>query len=235
MLHHSLMLEQHDALLRSLVDSNNALLNQVSLLTVKINTLLRPTEPPSRPEPSPSLAGVIPAMLLPQPAREPYAPEHYAGDLGCCQAFLTQVSLVFGLQPASYSSDKAKIAYLISLLIGSARDWGTVVWECCPELCASYPLFVNEMKKVFDHPVRAREVSMLLSSLKQGSRSLAEFSVEFRTLAGESSWNDVAIQGAFYRGLFNSMKDELDTRYDPPPRPRLSRCPLHSTGQYVAG
>ena len=68
------------------------------------------------------------------------------------------------------------------------------------------------MKKVFDHPVRGRDTSKRLLSLHQGSHSVAEFSVEFRTLATESGWNDEALQGFFLSGLSDTVKDELAAR-----------------------
>lgn len=44
-------------------------------------------------------------------------------------------------------------------------------------------MFVNELRKVFDHPVQGRE-----ASIQQGSHSVAEY-YEFRTLAGEAGWD----------------------------------------------
>lgn len=44
---------------------------------------------------------------------------------------------------------------------------------------------------------------------------MAEYSVEFWTLAADSKWNEEAIQGAFVNGLNDSVKDELATRDEP--------------------
>uniref|UniRef100_A0A3P8S613 DUF4939 domain-containing protein n=1 Tax=Amphiprion percula TaxID=161767 RepID=A0A3P8S613_AMPPE len=83
----------------------------------------------------------------PLPVQEPYVPvpERYSGDFGSCQAFLTQ--------PYSYATDRARIAYLVSLLSGDTRDWGTAVWQQQSALCHLYFAFVDEMKKIFDHPL----------------------------------------------------------------------------------
>lgn len=96
---------------------------------------------------------------------------------------MTQVSLVIGLQPRSYSLDKAKIAFLVSLLSGAVRVWRTGVWEKQDPLMNSFDAFASEMKKLFDHAC--------LLSLTQGSRCVAEYAVEFRSLANETQWNDV--------------------------------------------
>ena len=52
-------------------------------------------------------------------------PERYDGDLGKCKFFLTQCSIAFQLQPRFYPNDRAKIAYIISLLTGKALAWAT--------------------------------------------------------------------------------------------------------------
>lgn len=67
---------------------------------------------------------------------------------------------------------------------------------------------------MFNHPVCGRDASNRLTNIRQGSRSVADYAIEFRTLAAESGWNDPALQGAFYRGLQETLKDELATRDD---------------------
>lgn len=79
----------------------------------------------------------------------------------------------------------------------------------------SFTTFVSEIKKVFDHPVWGRDAAKCLLSLRQGSHSVAEFSVEFRTIAEDSGWNDEALQGIFVGGLSELLKDELVSRDDP--------------------
>lgn len=215
-----ILLGQHDQVLRGLAESNQILLSQMSMLVDRVAELAarNPQQPPtpasavsSESTFASSSAG---ASQGPPITREPFVPtpERYGGDLGTCQAFLMQVSLVFELQPATYSTDRSRIAYVLSLLTGSARDWGSAVWEAQSPLCHSYPAFSQEMKKVFDHPIRGHEAGRRLFTLRQGSRSTAEYAVEFRTLAAGSGWNDLALQGAFRRGLCEGVKDELATR-----------------------
>lgn len=42
--------------------------------------------------------------------------------------------------------------------------------------------------------LKGKDISQRLLSLNQGARSVAEYSVEFRTLAAESGWNDESLQ-----------------------------------------
>ena len=68
------------------------------------------------------------------------------------------------------------------------------------------------MRRVFGHPVRGREASQRLLRLRQGSRSVASFAVEFRTLTAESGWNEEALQGVFLSALSDDIKDQLTSR-----------------------
>ncbi|CAJ1074292.1 uncharacterized protein LOC124485733 [Xyrichtys novacula] len=212
------VLAQHDELLRSLVSSNHVMLNQISELTTQLRGLAGQIAKTAPPGPALAANPGLASVSVPPPFREPVVPvpERYRGELGSCQAFLTQVSLVFEMQPLSYASDRSKIAYTIGLLSGQAREWGTAVWGRQDSACESYAAFVAEMRKVFDHPVSGNNASHRLMAISQGTRSVAEFAVEFRTLAAESSWNDGALQGAFYKGLGEALKDELATRDDSP-------------------
>ncbi|KAK2899768.1 hypothetical protein Q8A73_012897 [Channa argus] len=75
--------------------------------------------------------------------------------------------------------------------------------------------FVEELRKIFDHPARSKNAADRLLSLRQGFRSVADFSVEFRVLATEAQWDDAALRTVFRHGLSDPVKNEL-THRDPP-------------------
>lgn len=54
-------------------------------------------------------------------------PPPYNGDPNSCRAFLSQCAVVFTLQPRTYASEESKVAFVLTLLTGKARDWGTSV------------------------------------------------------------------------------------------------------------
>ena len=142
-------------------------------------------------------------------------PPSYAGEPTQCRAFLTQCEVVFSLQPATYAQDRARIAYIISLLTGRAREWGTTVWEMNSDLTNRFQLFKEEMVKVFDRSVHGQEASRQLAVLQQGRRSVADFAIEFRTLATSSGWNEPALIAHFLEGLNPNFKDEIYAREIP--------------------
>jgi len=199
-------LTQHEAALTDLGANLQAMSTQQKDLIATLRT-------------PPDLAPVL--LHQPQPPLQPAhhgesripAPERYNGDLGTCGPFLTQCSLLFEHQPHSFASDRSRIAYLVNLLKGPALEWASTVWDQQTPICNSYQNFVLEMQNFLDHPVRGRDAAKHLQSLHQGSRSVAEMTIEFRTLAIQSGWNDEALQG--HQSLCDSIKDELVSRDEP--------------------
>ena len=103
---------------------------------------------------SPSTAGIaiVPPETLLRESKIP-APERYDEPPGGCKWFLTQCCLVIELQSSSFDTDRAMIAYIISLLSGKALAWATVVWEQQPPSCSSILAFTTVLRQVIDHPV----------------------------------------------------------------------------------
>uniref|UniRef100_A0A8K9UM47 Retrotransposon gag domain-containing protein n=1 Tax=Oncorhynchus mykiss TaxID=8022 RepID=A0A8K9UM47_ONCMY len=142
-------------------------------------------------------------------------PPCYSGEPTECRSFLTQCDIVFSLQPNTYSRSTARVAYVISLLIGRAREWGTAIWEARAECTNQYQDFKEEMIRVFDRSVFGEEASRALSSLCQGNRSITDYSIEFRTLAVSSGWNEPALLARLLEGFRAEVKDEILSREVP--------------------
>lgn len=164
-------------------------------------------------------------------------PPCYSGEPTQCRSFLTQCEVVFSLQSSTYSGDRARIAYIISLISVRARQWVTAVWEAKAVCTERFSLFKEEMIRFFDWSVYGEEASRLLSSLHQGKCSVTDFSIEFRTLATSCGCNEPALLARFLEGLNGDVGDEILSREVPthldslidlaPPRSRSGVC---STG-----
>ena len=72
-----------------------------------------------------------------------------------------------------------------------------------------------EVRKVFDTPVSGREAASKLLELRQDSHSVADYTIDFRTLAAESAWNPESLFNTFLHGLSEVVKDELAAREVP--------------------
>ncbi|TRY92710.1 hypothetical protein DNTS_032938 [Danionella cerebrum] len=139
-------------------------------------------------------------------------PPVYSGEPEHCKAFITQIEILFTLQPNSYPTPESQVAFVISLLSGQARSWGTAVWRAKAECIQSFKKFSEEMIRVFDRTLSGFEASRSLASLKQGSRSVTDYAIEFRTLAASRGWNEPALVARFLEGLRAEIKEELLTQ-----------------------
>ena len=87
------------------------------------------------PPPDPA-ATETPASL----PREPSVgvPERYDGDPTTCNAFLCNCAIIFALQPLTFASEEARVAYAVNLLSGRARLLGTAEWQRGTSTCRSF-------------------------------------------------------------------------------------------------
>lgn len=89
-----------------------------------------------------------------QPARESYAtnPEPFSGDL--------------------------KIRFVLGLLRGRALVWAEAIHTNNQLEGMLFDMFMGKLRSVFDHPDHVGEGSTRLLNLKQGVRSVADYSVD---------------------------------------------------------
>lgn len=207
------LLGQHEQLLRVLIESQQSTTNQIAQINVMMKEFTTGLARVFVPAQSTTAA---PPPMPPSSVREAHVPDpdHYSGDMGKCGGFLLQCSLVFSQKPITYATDSSKIAFIMGLLKGKALDWATATWQNNLSIRNNFDTFESELKKVFDHPVQGKEAAKRLLSIHQGTRSVAEFSVEFRTLAAEAGWDNVALQSVFVNGLSEQLKDELALKDD---------------------
>ncbi|KAL0192325.1 hypothetical protein M9458_010621, partial [Cirrhinus mrigala] len=142
-----------------------------------------------------------PSTIGPSPlSSEPRVnnPPTYAGEPKSCKSFLIQCENV------RIGDFKSGVRHFFAY-------WQSARMGCCFD----FESFKDEMIKTFDQSVFGKEASRLLASIQQGRRSVADYSVEFRTLAATSGWNAEALVARFLEGLNDAFKDELYAREVP--------------------
>ncbi len=179
-----------------------ALVAQVSELTIQLQLLRSPAAPPTPP--------ILPVPGNNNPQHEPRlpTPEVYAGDPNLCRAFLTKCSLLFSLQPQTFATEASLV---LTLLLGKAALWGTAVWENCHPCCSSFRSLSQEMRRVFDRALVRCEAARMLADLRQGERSVSDYSIQFQTLAAECEWNEKVQWDMFLHGLADHIQQEIYT------------------------
>jgi Retrotransposon gag protein/Zinc knuckle len=130
--------------------------------------------------------------------------------------FLTQVRLVFKLQPSRYSTDTAKVQYVASFLRGTAFDWiqPQLEMDDPPAWLEDFSLFSAEINSTFGDPDILVTAEQNLRCLRQTS-TVSTYIAQFRRHATPLGWNEKALMSQFRAGLQESIKDELSTRERP--------------------
>lgn len=101
----------------------------------------------------------------------------FDGDPNSCLSFLSQCSLNFALQPPRYATEETRIAFIITLLTGRAREWGTAVWDARASCCQKFKDFRAEMLKLFDRSVQGDAAAACLVRLVKGNSSVTDFAI----------------------------------------------------------
>lgn len=199
----------------ALTTQQEALARHDAMLQQIAATLQRLTAPPAAPPAQPA-APEPPRLPPPNPEPRLPTPQRYDGKQGECRGFLTQCQLTFELQPATYPTERARIAYVITLLVDKARAWATSIWQRQGPECSDFKRFSEDMLRVFDQSDAEAEAAKRLMSLQQGKDSVADYTISFRTLAATSGWNETALVTAYHHGLSDPVKDGLASAGCPP-------------------
>ncbi|KAG1925391.1 retrotransposon-derived protein PEG10 [Pimephales promelas] len=109
----------------------------------------------------------------------------------------------------SQSEPRPFLRLILEILRNVAALWGTAVWEKQDPCCNSFLLLSAALKEVFDRAVSGREAARALAELKQGRKSVSDYSIEFRTLAAECGWNEEAQWDMFLHGLADHVQKEI--------------------------
>lgn len=136
-------------------------------------------------------------------------PEKFSGDTEDCRGFLNVCRLHFRNNPGAFNSSSAKVTFVISLLKGKALAWVSPYLERNDPLLQDADRFLASLQTVFDKLDRASTAECSLLDIQQGTRTVAQYAIEFRTLAAETKWDSGALRAAFRKGLTDRIKDEL--------------------------
>lgn len=159
----------------------------------------------------------------------------YNGDPNACQAFLSQCSLVFSLQPQHYATEENKVSYVLTLLLGCAWEWGIAVWNSRAPCCATFQDFHQEMVKMFDRSAQGDEGVAQLSRLSQRKSSVTNYAIQFQTLTAVCGWNEGTIHAHFLEGLDHAITDELGAVYLPWELDNLINLAVYDINQLLRG
>ncbi|KAL0172866.1 hypothetical protein M9458_033177 [Cirrhinus mrigala] len=144
----------------------------------------------------------IRSLPPPMPPTVSFAlPNKFDGTAEQCKGFIRQVMLYLDHQGDKFDSEADR-----------AINWASAVWDSDSQLKSSVDYFLQQIREVFQYPAGGRDISTQLINITQGNRTAAEYAVEFRTLAAQSGWNEIALKAIFYNSLNAELQTELACR-----------------------
>lgn len=123
------------------------------------------------------------------PSHVPLAmPERITGDSAKFNSFMTQCHLQFMCKAAALPDDAAKVAFVISYLVGNAAEWAVPLVETNDPLLYDYKIFQDKMRSLFSKHTYMQASDNALLNLKQGSKDLLTYITQFNRLLEETYW-----------------------------------------------
>ncbi len=175
-------------------------------LVDNLRRVLTPAPPPTPSNTSVSITTTSSSPVFVSPMARP-AP--FSGVAEECNGFLLQCSLSIEIQPYQYPTERSKIAFIVSLLSGKALQWAETIWAQSGNVTHSFNNFVTHFREVFGKPSGDSSVSDQLYHLRQGSLSINEYALRFRTLAAASGWNERSLITTYRQGLEPRLRLQL--------------------------
>lgn len=133
---------------------------------------------------------------------QPYSADHVRG-------FVRQLDVYFKDHEGENLTEERKCSKVFSFLTGKAIEWASAIWDNDLRLRTSYAYFIQQLREVFEYPAGGRSASAQIIPMSQNHRPIAEYSIEFRTLAAQSGWNDNALKEVFQNSLDAELQAEL--------------------------
>ncbi len=180
---------------RSLMSSSDPfqeIVDQLKRTFTIMNTATTTTSVTSTTSSSTNSPGMVSPMVRPAP---------YSGRAEECNGFLLQCSLTFEMQPHLFPTERAKIAFIISLLQGKALQWAETIWGQAGTVTHSLSGFTNHLRDVFGVSVGDSTAGEQLYHLQQGNMPIHEYALRFRTLAAASGWDESPLLTTYRQGL----------------------------------
>ncbi len=115
-------------------------------------------------------------------------------------------------QPLTYPTDDSRVAFICSLLTGKALEWATAMWQGNRMSFPSYDHFIRQFRDVFEHSASGKEAGEELIALRQGNHTAAEYTLDFRTLAAQTGWDNEPLRLFYRKGLNSDLQSELACR-----------------------
>uniref|UniRef100_A0A3P9L044 CCHC-type domain-containing protein n=1 Tax=Oryzias latipes TaxID=8090 RepID=A0A3P9L044_ORYLA len=194
------------------IHADRELFRRLDGLTQTLMDVSGQLAPPATAASLPAPGNIVTSASGSSPENFRIQPEPFFGDVEACGGFLLQCRLLFQQAPRYYLSDHSKITLIVNSLRNKALQWAKAFLAVNPITHLTFERFINEFQLVFDQPKKQEEATRKLLALKQRNRPVSDQIIDFRILAVEAGWSDLALKGVFYQSLNENIKDNLCTQ-----------------------
>ncbi len=108
-----------------------------------------------------------------------------------------------------FTTEQSRTAFVISALTCPALQWAETIWNQAGPAIQSFSCFLAHFREVFGRSSGDPSIGERLYQLKQGAMSIKQYSLQFRTLAAASSWNEPSLITAYRQGLNPKLRLHL--------------------------
>lgn len=155
-------------------------------------------------------ASLTPITTLPSVSSSPMAIlSAYSGEAVECSSFLLRVSLYIEMQPQKLTTERAKVAFLLSFQSSRALLCARAIRNSQSTIINSFDTFVAQFKEVFGQSMGLLSIPDQLIRLRQGRSTVSDYTLQFCTLAPAGGWNESALFTAYRQGLDSQICTQM--------------------------
>uniref|UniRef100_A0A803KG11 Retrotransposon gag domain-containing protein n=1 Tax=Xenopus tropicalis TaxID=8364 RepID=A0A803KG11_XENTR len=202
--------EEDTSPLATLTQQIAALAHAVRELQADYNQVQEQLQAVQLPAPPPAPVAMPPPPLgatAPEPKIP--LPDKFSGERSAFRTFVNACKLLFMLQPQTYSTEQVKVGVVMSLLRGQPQSWAFRLMEQQSTALHTADAFFQAMAVLYDDPHRVGTAEAALRNLRQGTRPVEDYTIDFRKFSADTDWNQAALKHQFRLGLSSLLKDEL--------------------------
>lgn len=134
--------------------------------------------------------------------------------------FLTQLNMVFRLQGSRFPDDVSKVFYAASYMKDIAFKWiqpyiAAVGTNSENIITKDYATFCESLRKMFGDVTLVSDAENKVMRMKQGNKTAAEYTTEFKRYAVLTEFNEPALFWAYRNNINTQLQDELIVRDTP--------------------
>ena len=141
--------------------------------------------------------------------------DKFDGNRDKFPAFLSQLRAQLLLQQSALPTGEIKVAFLSTLLQGSALAWFMAMTKRNPDLLVYFEQLMYEMQQTYGDDNLEQTAADAIASIQQGRRTVDDYTQSFLGHMAHLNWSDDVLLAMYKRGLARDVQRALLQREPP--------------------